>query len=112
MRTYQELLEQLDQLQKEIDVVREYEAQRIAQRVLDVLAENGVDIRAMTASPQRTRRTRGKVEPKYWNPDTGATWSGRGRTPLWLVGEEVERFLIHRQDNGADSDSESSDGRK
>jgi DNA-binding protein H-NS len=35
--------------------------------------------------------------PKYRNPETGATWSGRGPAPLWLRGMtpgERARFLI------------------
>ena len=34
---------------------------------------------------QRPRRA---VQPKYRHPRTGDTWSGRGRAPRWLVGEE------------------------
>jgi DNA-binding protein H-NS len=32
--------------------------------------------------------------PKYQNPKTGQTWSGRGRAPLWVKGKNRERFLI------------------
>lgn len=31
---------------------------------------------------------RGPVAPKYRHPTTGASWSGRGRTPRWLAAEE------------------------
>jgi DNA-binding protein H-NS len=34
------------------------------------------------------------VQPKYRDPDTGATWSGRGRAPQWIVGKDRERLLI------------------
>lgn len=27
-----------------------------------------------------------KPKARYWNPETGQTWSGRGRMPKWLVG--------------------------
>lgn len=31
---------------------------------------------------------KGKVEPKYRNPDNAnETWTGRGRVPKWLAGE-------------------------
>jgi len=33
--------------------------------------------------------TRWKADPK-----TGATWSGRGREPLWIKGKKRERFQI------------------
>ena len=28
------------------------------------------------------------VAPKYRNPETGATWSGRGRSPHWILEAE------------------------
>ncbi|WP_414144191.1 H-NS family nucleoid-associated regulatory protein [Burkholderia stagnalis] len=34
------------------------------------------------------------VQPKYRDPQTGATWSGRGREPLWITGRSREQFLI------------------
>ncbi|WP_126282535.1 H-NS family nucleoid-associated regulatory protein [Burkholderia stagnalis] len=101
MKTYSELLEQFDQLKRDIDVAREREAQLIAQRVMDLLAENGVNVHDLLHGREPGRR---KVAPKYWNPETGATWSGRGRMPTWLVGQDPRRFLI----NPEDEDSESS----
>src|ERR1700760_4592354 len=43
--------------------------------------------------------TRGPVAPKYRDPETGATWSGRGLKPRWLTaaiksGRSVESFAI------------------
>ncbi len=43
-----------------------------------------------------------KVAPKYKDPHSGATWSGRGLTPKWLVekekaGAKREEFLIKRK---------------
>jgi DNA-binding protein H-NS len=43
--------------------------------------------------------TRGKVAPRYRNPETGETWSGRGLKPRWLTaamksGKSIEAFAI------------------
>lgn len=40
-----------------------------------------------------------KAAPKYRDPKTGKTWSGRGRTPVWLRereenGDNRDNFLI------------------
>lgn len=35
-----------------------------------------------------------KVAPKYRDPITGQTWSGRGKPPLWIAGKDREQFLI------------------
>ncbi|WP_420536683.1 H-NS family nucleoid-associated regulatory protein [Escherichia fergusonii] len=34
---------------------------------------------------------------KYRDPKTGTTWSGRGRMPAWLVGKQLNRFLIDKE---------------
>jgi len=39
------------------------------------------------------------VKPKYRNPATGETWSGRGRMVTWLknrrnVGEDFEKYRV------------------
>jgi hypothetical protein len=44
---------------------------------------------------------KGAQPPKYRNPSTGATWSGRGPAPAWLASvKDRSRFLI---DGGAAS---------
>lgn len=38
---------------------------------------------------------RAPAAPKYRNPFTGSTWSGRGKPPAWIAGVEArEPFLI------------------
>ncbi|KVP64343.1 H-NS histone [Burkholderia ubonensis] len=96
MGTYQELLLQLEQLKREIEMAREKEARLIAAEIANVLASHGVRLEEILGSGVRSRKT--EVRPKYWDPETGATWSGRGRMPLWLVGQDLEKFRLPRQD--------------
>ncbi len=47
----------------------------------------------------RPRRKYPRVLPKYRNPQTSETWSGRGKRPRWLVaamksGRKIEEFRI------------------
>lgn len=35
-----------------------------------------------------------KVAPKYRNPETGETWTGRGKPPRWIQDKNREDFLI------------------
>jgi DNA-binding protein H-NS len=50
--------------------------------------------------PRGPRRKYPRVYPKYQNPkEPSETWSGRGRTPLWLMaalktGHKLEDFAI------------------
>lgn len=48
----------------------------------------------------RTRRSYPAVLPKYRNPQTSETWSGRGKRPRWLIaamksGHKIEEFRIN-----------------
>jgi DNA-binding protein H-NS len=50
-------------------------------------------------APTNPPKGAGKVEAKYRNPEDGATWSGRGLKPRWLVaemeaGRSMDEFLI------------------
>ncbi|WP_181952942.1 H-NS histone family protein [Achromobacter ruhlandii] len=50
--------------------------------------------------------SRRPVPPKYRHPETGLTWSGRGREPRWLAAEERsgrrrEQFLIVSPEHSA-----------
>jgi hypothetical protein len=43
--------------------------------------------------------TPARVEPKYREPQTGETWSGRGRMAAWLklkqdAGEDIEKYRV------------------
>ena len=52
---------------------------------------------ASQATPERkTHRAKGaKVSPKYRNPETGDTWTGRGREPGWIKGKNRKEFALN-----------------
>lgn len=61
-----------------------------------VLADSSGSGASPTAKP---RRKYPQVLPKYRNPQTSETWSGRGKRPRWLVaamksGRRIEDFRI------------------
>ncbi|WP_059499280.1 H-NS family nucleoid-associated regulatory protein [Burkholderia sp. ABCPW 11] len=98
MKTYSELLADFEKLKQDIDAVREYEARLIAGRVLALLSESGGDIRSIVSCAQSKPPERKRIKPKYWDPKTGVTWSGRGRAPRWLVGKDRETFRVPPDD--------------
>jgi len=51
------------------------------------LAELKAAAKGNSAAPKPARK-RAVVAAKYRHPGTGATWSGRGRTPIWIVEAE------------------------
>jgi DNA-binding protein H-NS len=95
MANYKELKEQLNKLNEEAEAARLAELQTVIQAVRTKVAEYGLTVEDVFG-PQRARRRVMKTpaQPKYRDPKTGVTWSGRGREPAWIKGKKRERFLI------------------
>lgn len=105
-----ELLEQRDALaaqQAELaKLLEEHEAAAKATAITSIkvlMAEHGVTADDLggdkTPRPARVGGSGAKVAPKYRDPATGNTWSGRGLQPRWLkaaiaAGAELESFRI------------------
>jgi DNA-binding protein H-NS len=67
----------------------------ILSRGVDGVGEGG----AASSMNGKARRKYPRVLPKYRNPQTSETWSGRGKRPRWLVaamksGHKIEDFKI------------------
>ena len=66
----------------------------------DKAAELGLSLKALMSAPQpaperKPRRSKGeKVAAKYRNPETGDTWTGRGREPGWIKGKNRDEFAL------------------
>jgi len=59
-------------------------------------------MRRAASSRKNVRAAKKIVEPKYRHPETGATWTGRGKPPRWLSTAEESgtpraSFLIAAQ---------------
>ncbi len=68
----------------------------VLNRGMDVIAQSG---EAGSLPNGKPRRKYPRVLPKYRNPQTSETWSGRGKRPRWLVaamksGRKIEEFRI------------------
>ncbi|WP_321798633.1 MULTISPECIES: H-NS histone family protein [unclassified Burkholderia] len=109
MSRYQTLLERYEKLKSEIERERAIERGRlenlVAARVRAVLEEFGFDFEVIPRKTPGFEKNRRPV-PKYWNPVTGQTWSGRGRPPVWMVGEDRDRYRIPGTGDKQGDDSE------
>lgn len=95
MPSYKQLTAQLEKLHKEVAVAREKE---IAEAILEIkakIAEYDITAEELGFSSRRVNGVRKRaLPPRYQNPKTGETWSGRGRAPGWLAGKNRDRYLI------------------
>ncbi|HEP6427409.1 H-NS family nucleoid-associated regulatory protein [Burkholderia anthina] len=97
MATYQELKAQADELLRQAEEARLAELETVLQEVRARVAEYGLtpeQVFGRARGPKTTAAPKSATAPKYRDPKTGATWSGRGREPGWIKGKKRERFLI------------------
>ena len=86
-----EILAQAEQVkseerQKTIDTVR------VMIQTYDITARDlGLDKSVKAKTGPRPGQ---KVVPKYRDPLSGATWSGRGKTPRWINGTDRSQYAI------------------
>jgi DNA-binding protein H-NS len=71
-------------------------AEKIDNKIVNNTSSDKIDKGMVVETANRKNKfaTRRKPEPKYMNPETGQTWSGRGKTPKWLEGRRKSRFAI------------------
>jgi DNA-binding protein H-NS len=96
--TFQELQNQIRQLQQQAETMRREQASVVIAELRAAILEFGItpdDVFGARAKLVR-RSTRGRAIQKYRDPLSGATWSGRGRVPRWIAGRNREDFLIAR----------------
>lgn len=105
--SYEAIQKQIAKLQtqaKALEAARSARKTRAVAQVRALMRKLGVEMADLAAAgagrgraekaPRATRKSgaksggnRAKVAPKYRDPETGSTWTGRGRTPVWLAGK-------------------------
>lgn len=91
MTVYQNLLARKAELEAQI---AQAQAERKAEGIAAARAliqEHGLT--AADVFPQGKAKSSVGV-PKYRDPATGATWTGRGKPPNWIVGKDRTSLLI------------------
>jgi DNA-binding protein H-NS len=95
MATYLELLKQRDMLAQQIEDARKRETADALTKVRAIVAEYQLTAQEVFPIGRKSRsRSVGKVAPKYRDPATGQTWTGRGKAPRWIDGKDRSQFLI------------------
>ncbi len=97
MTTPTQLIEQRAALEAQIEAARQSEIADAVAKVRALVAEYGLtasDIFRGGAKRGPKAGSGGKVAPKYRDPVTGATWTGRGKAPKWIDGKDRSQFAI------------------
>jgi len=95
MSAYKELLQQREALEIQIKEARARELSDAIALVRKTVDEFGLTVSDVFRPSDRRSLSKGsKVKPKYRNPATGETWTGRGKPPVWIRNEDREQFRI------------------
>ena len=95
MSTYAELQAQIAALESKAKEARATEIAGAKAQIAEIMSTYGLtldDLRGM--KPSKSSKVRQPVPAKYRNPETGETWTGRGRSPKWLDGKDKNQYLI------------------
>jgi len=87
-----ELLATKAALDAEIAKAKKTEATAALRRVQELVTEFGLTSQQVFPLLPAKNKTQGVV--KYKDPATGATWTGRGKPPAWIIGKDRNAFLI------------------
>ncbi len=111
MSSYKELLAQREKLDSQIQTLMQREKSEGIAKAKKIIDEFGLTASDLfgrkaggagkrgrpvkkAATKKRVAKKRGKVAPKYKNPATGETWTGRGKAPKWIAGKDRSKFAI------------------
>jgi DNA-binding protein H-NS len=94
MTTVAQLLAQKAALEAQIEAARKAENAEAIAQVKALIAEHGLTQQDIFGGAKRGRKASGSVAPKYKDPISGATWSGRGKAPKWIEGQDRSLFAI------------------
>ena len=95
MSTYKELLQQREALESKIAEARQREISQAVSQARELVAEFGLTSQDVFPTGKARAATSGsKVAAKYRDPATGKTWTGRGKAPKWIDGQDRTKFLI------------------
>ncbi|WGG48885.1 H-NS histone family protein [Rugamonas sp. DEMB1] len=95
MTSYVEYVEQIAKLQALAEAARKDEINEAIQKIKELMQLHGVTVEDISSgSRAKPAKAKGAVAAQFKNPETGETWTGRGRAPRWLDGKEKEQFRI------------------
>lgn len=95
MTSYAEYVEQIAKLQSLAEAARKDELSGAIKTIKDLMQLHGITVEDLSSGTRaKPAKVKGTVAPQFKNPETGETWTGRGRAPRWLDGKDKKEFRI------------------
>lgn len=99
MTTLQDLIQQRDALNEKIEEMQKTLRAEALSEIRAAMREHQISVEDLGLTGKTARQPKVKGEPKYRNPVTQQTWSGRGKRPQWIHdaladGQSLDKYLI------------------
>ncbi|WP_238446949.1 H-NS histone family protein [Azohydromonas australica] len=89
MANIQDLLKQREELERQIKQLQENSRAEAVNTIKELMAQNNLTIEDLSSSSRSGKKESGgktgTVAPKYRDPASGKTWTGRGLKPKWVT---------------------------
>ena len=90
-----DLIKQKQALETQIEAAHQAQHADAVHKVRALISEHGLTQKDIFGSSKGTRKSSAnKVAAKYKDPISGATWTGRGKSPKWIDGQDRAKFVI------------------
>jgi len=99
----EELLAERRALDAAIDAARADGRQAAIAQVRELVAIHGIRLESLMPFP-RPSVSEARAQPlpakkkapaaRYYDPNSGQTWTGRGKPPRWIAGKDYKQYLI------------------
>ena len=94
MSQYKDLLKQREELYAKFAEARNAEVASAIAQVRQLVLDYSLTERDVFGGVRTSSAKGSTVAPKYKDPVTGATWTGRGKPPRWIADKDRAQFLI------------------
>jgi len=95
---YEEIQAKIEELKAQAEIVKREEKEQAIGMARTMISAYGItakDLGLDKAPKVKSGPKPGqKLAPKYRDPLSGATWSGRGKTPRWINGADRSQYAI------------------
>jgi DNA-binding protein H-NS len=94
---YEELQAKIADLQAQAARVKQEEKAQAIEAARAMIDSYGITARDLGLDKVKGKtgpKAGNKIAAKYRDPATGATWSGRGKTPKWINGADRAAYAI------------------
>jgi DNA-binding protein H-NS len=90
-----QLRAQQEALNKQLAEAKERETLLVLNEIVQKMGEYGISVSELTGRKVGVQAN--ELAARYRDPESGSTWSGRGRAPAWIAGKDRNEFLVDKR---------------